>query len=33
MKRVKLMLDPDGSTLGKDIPMEDIENMTEEERR
>ena len=33
MKRVRLMLDPDGSALGKDIPAEDIENMTEEEKK
>ena len=32
MRRVKLMLDPNGSAKGQDIPLEDIQNMTEEER-
>ena len=32
MRRVKLMLDPTGSAKGRDMPLEDIEKMTDEER-
>ena len=32
MRRVKLMLDPDGSAKGHDMPLEEIAKMTEEER-
>ena len=33
MKRVKLMLDPKGSTLGRDLPVEELMNMTEEQKQ
>ena len=33
MKRVKLMLDPKGQTHGRDLPLEELANMTEEQRQ
>ena len=32
MKRVKLMLDPNGSSLGRDLPPEYVAKMTEKEK-
>ena len=33
MRRVKLMLDPNGSALGKDLPPEALARMSEEEKK
>ena len=32
MRRVRLLLDPTGSAKGRDMPTEDMANMTEEEK-
>ena len=33
MRRVKLMLDPAGSKIGRDIPLEELANMSEEQKQ
>ena len=33
MRRIKLTLDPQGSSIGKTLPPDNIENMTEEQKK